>query len=126
MAYDSARGRTVLSGGRQAGGVSLADTWEWDGTAWIETTPASSPLAHDGNALAYDSARGRAVLFGGYEHRAGGELELATHTWEYDGATWSDRTTTPTPPRRFLHAMAYDSARGRTVLFGGRSAGALG
>ncbi len=34
--------------------------------------------------------------------------------------TWVDTTTTGPPPRQG-HAMAYDSARGVTVLFGGRS-----
>ena len=39
-------------------------------------------------------------------------------TWEWDGLTWSQVASTgPTP--RYFHAMAYDSQRGRSVLFGG-------
>lgn len=34
MALDAARGRVVLYGGQTTAGVTLADTWEFDGTAW--------------------------------------------------------------------------------------------
>src|SRR5262245_48672493 len=33
MAFDAARGRTVLFGGRGRSAAALADTWEWDGSA---------------------------------------------------------------------------------------------
>jgi len=42
--------------------------------------------------------------------------------WEWDGADWLARTPSGPPPRRTGHAMAYDSNRGRTVLFGGTDA----
>ena len=36
LAYDTARARTVLHGGRDSQqGTVLSDTWEWDGVAWI-------------------------------------------------------------------------------------------
>src|SRR5882672_10594794 len=63
MAYDSARGVTVLFGG--AGGVFNGETWEWNGTAWSRRV-VSSPSPRDGHAMAYDSARHVTVLFGGY------------------------------------------------------------
>ena len=68
MAYDSQRGRVVLFGGYGDSG-GLADTWEWDGSTWVERTPATSPPARSGHAMAYDSQRGRVVLFGGYGTR---------------------------------------------------------
>jgi len=35
MAYDSARGKTVLYGGGVDAGIPTdRDTWEWDGTNW--------------------------------------------------------------------------------------------
>src|SRR5262249_22445088 len=43
-------------------------------------------------------------------------------TWEWDGATWTERATTG--PARQNMGIAYDSARNRTVVFGG--AGPLG
>src|SRR5690242_17994803 len=37
MAYDTARGVTVLFGGADGNGGGLgAETWEWDGTAWTQ------------------------------------------------------------------------------------------
>ena len=42
-------------------------------------------------------------------------------TWEWDGAHWIERSPIASPPARFGHAMAYDAARGRVVLFGGYS-----
>jgi hypothetical protein len=63
--------------------------------------------------MAYDAARGVMVLFGG--------TAIGTpngETWEWNGATWTQRTGTGPSPR-YGHAVVYDSARGVTVLFGG-------
>jgi hypothetical protein len=82
------------------------------GKAWsirAETGPSARTTA-----LAYDSIRNRTVLFGGHL----GLGVMADDTWEWDGATWTQRIV-PGPSARRGHAMAYDSARGVTVLFGG-------
>ncbi len=121
LAYDSARGRVVLFGGSSeasSSGKRLDDTWEWDGAAWSNVTPAVSPPARYSHALAYDSARGRVVLFGGYG--SGGAL---ADTWEWDGAVWVNVTPPVSPPARIVHSLTYDSARGRVVLFGGYGIG---
>src|SRR5262249_3881072 len=68
LAYDLARGRTVLFGGvisSVLSSVLLADTWEWDGVNWTQRFPAQSPPARAGHALASDVIRNRTVLFGG-------------------------------------------------------------
>jgi hypothetical protein len=118
LAYDSARGRTILFGGQGPLSSPLADTWEWDGLTWLQRTPAQIPPARLASALAYDAARARTVLFGGTNSnpRFGA---LFADTWEWDGTNWSQRVSTHAPPARSDHALAYDSARGRTVLFGG-------
>jgi hypothetical protein len=54
------------------------------------------------------------VLFGGSVG-----AEPTDDTWEWDGDTWIVRTPATRPPARYGHAMAYDAARGKTVLFGG-------
>ncbi len=115
MAYDSARGVTVLFGGDDDHSFN-GDTWEWDGTTWTQrsTTGPSPRWLH---AMAYDSARGVTVLFGGLESRP--YPYDRGDTWAWDGATWTQRSTTGPSPREG-HAMAYDRARGVTVLFGGR------
>ena len=111
MVYDAARQRTVLFGG-----YGLADTWEWDGKNWTQGKPLSSPPARWQHAMAYDSARRRTVLFGG--RGRGGSPELGD-TWEWDGKNWTLMNSVLSPAPRASHAMAYDAARQRTVLFGG-------
>jgi hypothetical protein len=73
------------------------------------------PAGHSG-ALAFDSARGKVVMFGGGS--AAGNA-----TWEWDGATgaWELRQQMAgvRPSRRYGHAMAYDTARAKVVLYGG-------
>ncbi|MFN5946387.1 MAG: right-handed parallel beta-helix repeat-containing protein, partial [Phycisphaerae bacterium] len=111
MAFDAARGVTVLFGG--FGDIGLvADTWEWNGTDWTQR-PVSGPSARSVSAMVYDSNRGVTVLFGGATTQGtNGE------TWEWNGTSWTLRATTGPSPRQF-HAMAFDSSRGVTVLFGG-------
>ena len=64
--------------------------------------------------MAFDHARGTILLFGGIG--PGGRLD---DTWEWDGNTWTRLITTKSPPSRYWHAMASDTARKRIVLFGG-------
>jgi hypothetical protein len=109
MAYDSARGVTVLFGGSSGGD----ETWEWDGTTWT-LRATTGPSARASHAMVYDSARGVTVLFGGSTG--------AGDTWEWDGTTWTQQAVSG-PPSRALHAMAYDSVRRKTVLFGGLAPG---
>jgi len=63
MAYDAARHRIVLFGGRE--NQFLADTWEWDGVIWVQRSPLASPSPRRSHAMTYDAARQRVVLFGG-------------------------------------------------------------
>jgi hypothetical protein len=114
MAYDSARGVTVLfGGGTDSDSPSLRDTWEWDGTRWKERA-STGPSNRRWHAMVYDSARGVTVLFGGWEY-----YQYYSDTFEWDGQAWHLRASPDRPARRAFHAMAYDSQRERTVLFGG-------
>jgi hypothetical protein len=112
MAYDVAGGRTLLFGG-VASGPRLGDTWEWDGVNWTQRVPATSPTPRHA-ALAHDPVRGRTVLFGGDDG-----MQFLSDTWEWDGNTWLARAPATVPPTRASHSMAFDAARGVTVLFGG-------
>lgn len=110
MAFDSARGKTVLYGGEVAG----QGTWEYDGTWQQVFTPGIGDRY--GHAMAYDSARGVTVLFGGRDN-----FGIFNQTWEWNGVSWTQRSLATSPPARMFFTMAYDSARGVTVLFGGRT-----
>lgn len=78
MAYDGARGVTVLFGGFAAGGYGqLGDTWEWDGASWTLRSQ-SGPTPRESHAMVYDGARARVLLlFGGDDGSSQGD------TWEY-------------------------------------------
>ena len=114
MAFDAARGRFVLFGGRRDSGQNLADTWESAGDAWVRVTHINGPSPRTGHAMVYDAERRRIVLFGG-----NGTL---SDTWEWDGVTWTLRTPPISPPGRDSHSLTYDAGRKRVVMFGGRTA----
>jgi len=63
--------------------------------------------------MAYDSLRDRTVLFGGLN---------GSETWEWDGASWTQRFPATLPPGRTRAQLAFDSANGVMVLFGGQDA----
>jgi hypothetical protein len=111
MAYDAARRRVVL-----LTSIGISNTWEYDGTTWTQVTTPNSPPGRLYPAMTYDAARGVIVLFGGSDP---GYAASLADTWEYDGTTWTEVVSPASPPGRCLAAMAYDSARGVAVLFGG-------
>jgi len=129
MAYDSGRGVTVLFGGYDGPwGVcatsAYTDTWEYDGTDWRRITTVHTPPQFVGGSMVYDESRGKIVLFTGWECQGFG---WANETWEYDGTDWTKITSGPLGGTwRYNFAMAYDRARGRTVLFGGYHHGGSG
>lgn len=124
MVYDSDRGRVILFGGANYERMyAFGDTWEYDGTTWVpKDTDVPAYLVN--HAMAYDSNRRRVVLFGGNHPFATGHV--FSNTWEYDGVDWVRIATTNSPPARINHAMAYDSTRGRVVLFGGATRSFMG
>jgi hypothetical protein len=117
LAFDEARGVSVMFGGLAAERTVRDDTWTWDGQAWTQVTPPSQPPARVHHAMAYDAARRSVVLFGG--SRDGDDKAVLNDTWLWDGSTWRAVESTPRPPARSKHALAYDSERGRVVLYGG-------
>lgn len=115
MVFDTTRNRVVLYGGYNETS-SLNDTWEWDGASW-ELRSTTGP-ARSGFGMAYDLARNRTVIFGGY-YSFGATYQIFNDTWEWDGASWTQASTTG-PASRYWHSMAYDALRSKVVLFGGQ------
>ncbi|HPA46096.1 MAG TPA: hypothetical protein PLZ55_08885 [bacterium] len=103
--YDEARQNAVWFNG--------TETWIWNGTAWANANPASSPSAEMGFfTMTYDSVRQVTVLF------AKGE------TWTWNGSNWTKLSPAHTPdnPDRGFFAFGFDKSRGVAVLFGGEAA----
>ncbi len=72
VAYDEARGRLVLFGGKTSQGYS-PHTYEWDGQKWHRVTPVSPPPRH-AHKMIYDAARQRVLLFGGKQSVGSGRV----------------------------------------------------
>ncbi len=112
FAHDEQRHQTVLFGGYD-GITRLADTWEWDGSAWNTPPVIGAPTGRYGAVMAYDGQQ--LVMFSG--------LQVATSdadTWTYDGTTWTKPSGAGITEQRWYAAMAHDTARSRIVFFGGR------
>ena len=119
MAYDIGRQRTMALLFRRsspnADQTYPTDLWEWTGTAWSAVAgagPAFSPIQP---MVGLGSGSGL-LLFDG------GVLQGMASTWIWQNAQWS-RVSTGGPPMRNGHALAYDAARNRVVLFGGSRPG---
>jgi hypothetical protein len=68
MAFDTKRGVTVLFGGygpNSASGQETNDTWEYDGSSWVQAFTQVSPAPVQQRAMAYDVSRSQMVMFGG-------------------------------------------------------------
>jgi hypothetical protein len=115
LAYDAARQRVVLFGGESGvfPNISLlADTWEWDGSAWTQrATTGPSPRVH--HTLAYDRARGRVVLFGGFNSTSQQELR---DIWEWDGSTWQQSSVSG-PTNTISLGVAYEEKTAALYFF---------
>jgi len=118
MAFDRARGVTVLFGGAGTGGYRNA-TWTFDGATWSQVAAPLAPAGRWFSPLAYDVVRQRIVLSGGETQAA-----LRNDTWEFDGSTWLQRFPVHSPSSYGRHGLVYDERRAVTVLFGGLTASA--
>jgi hypothetical protein len=90
------------------------ELWSWDGTEWwLVRADENGPTWRNWPAVAYDSTRDVLIVHGGLQ--SGTNFD---ETWEWDGQAWK-RFTDPGPGAREGALMAYDAARGKTILFGG-------
>ena len=132
MAYNPVTGVLLMFGGRSPDDTPLADTWAWDGERWAEVTPppsvANQPTGRFDHAMAFDPANGRVLLQGGCVNPGsfGQCSQTIGETWEWDGTRWIARNLSPNPGSRDRHAMVFDAARQRIVLFGGRGGQSCG
>ncbi len=131
MAFDPSDGSLLLFGGMigwVSGGSTTAtnDTWRLTNTEWTALDPPTKPPARYDHAMTTDAKHGRVYLFGGMGPSPA--YELKDDLWEWDGRTWTElcvstacRSTRPTP--RTTAGLAYDPARERLVVMGGRETG---
>ena len=92
------------------------DTWEFDGSRWTQVAIGGPQPSARVTNMVYDTVRNKVVMFGGYGDTA---PQTYLDTWEYDGTTWTQRTTATTPPWRASYVSAFDARRGKVVLHSG-------
>src|SRR5262249_11802291 len=103
LAFDEARGVSVLFGGVTSSGYRN-ETWIWDGPTWTRRLPATSPPALRSLSMTFDSARARVVLAG---------IDAASSafvTWEWNGNDWAPIATAHAPSV-FEPFLTYDPSR---------------
>ena len=119
MAYSPFLGRIVLFGGldRQFAETGLSDTWQWNGTNWIEMMPTQSPPGRGVHRnMAYDPSSGDIVLFGGGQQPS---VPTLGDAWVYDGITWTPIAPDPLPSARVAACMGTDTSMSRVLMYGG-------
>lgn len=120
MVYDANIKRVVLFGGQTGvdAGTRLAydldDTWEWNGSRWVQRFLDVHPSKRSAHSMVYDSNRYRSILFGGHSG-----LDYYADTWSYANGEWTQINTPNQPSRRVLAGAAFDPIRDRVVIFGG-------
>ena len=125
MVYDPIRHATFLVGGRASVSITdtLEDMWQLAGPCntrvWTRVDATPLPPGRVNSAFAFDVEHGVAMLFGGQSEGLGGPP--LGDTWTWDGSAWTEHATSPSPPARFDHALAFDPRRRELVLAGGRS-----
>jgi hypothetical protein len=119
MVYDSSHDDIIMFGGFTGPGLILfCDTWTYSHSAnnWMNMTPSIEPSARYGHGMVYDPAHGIVMLFGGETGYGDGLGD----TYTYDPIMNNWTLNPPTAPvARGYPALAYDSAHGEVVLFGG-------
>ena len=66
MGYDPVSDRIVVHAGQVEGGAVVADTWAWDGTAWVQLLASgNAPVYRKNAAMGRNATTQRLVPFGG-------------------------------------------------------------
>jgi hypothetical protein len=103
IAYDAANHSVVLFGG-QGKSSTLHDTWIWNGSAWNQAHPATSPPPLGNAQMTYDPVSGDVLLVGSEEAAVsnGGPIACSAGS----GSSSSGSTTIFVPPAQAVPAIA--------------------
>lgn len=116
MAFHPTADAVILFGGFQTegGSTTVADTWRWNGTNWLQLFANGPPAKRRWHTLTFDASQNQIVMFGGYDG------VVLSDTWVFNGSTWTQKFPAGNPGGRWAHATAYVPGTG-VLLFGGHN-----
>jgi hypothetical protein len=115
IAFDTARHETVLLAAVQPG---MLQTWTWNGAAWTQKHPVTSPDAL--LSIAFDAGEARIIGFGTkIDLRSRIQSLPPGETWSWDGINWRLESPQVSPQARGQAELIYDNKRKRVVMVGG-------
>jgi len=126
MAWHAGIGAICLIGGDRPGveaGAPREQVWLWNGRAWTTRSAGEAPHAASLVAAVADVERRSVFAYGGFRIEGPRKYGApAGELWELDHDLVWRRHDGEGPGPRHHHAMAFDAARGRLVLYGGLNA----
>ena len=117
LAYDSKQNKIYSFGGFTSDNQSSGQLRVLENNNWKILTDIPEMKGTE-SGFVYDIARDRFIAFGGSAARG-----VVNHiTWEWDRTSWK-KFEGKSPDGRQSFAMAYDSKRNKTILYGGTDGG---
>lgn len=112
LVYDGTRDETLLIGMKNDNNTVM---YRYSSPGWEAITPEALPICLSGASAVWQPHSGNVFLFGGLCSNG----LIAATPFEWNGTEWDSPEEPGNPGRLYGHAMAYDSARGEAILFGG-------
>ena len=121
--YDPRYGVAILFDGYGLNDDHPNDTCVFNVTShhWTRKSPEASPKPQYGHYMVFDTVNQKAIMYGGHWSYGGGTHGYSDGVWTYDYQTdtWTKVDDATALPSRYWHSLAYDSDRGKMVVFGG-------
>jgi hypothetical protein len=116
IAFDPGSQQLIVFGGiANQSRAPLADTWTWDGKAWTQRHPTTSPPG-GWTSLAYDPDTNQLILMN--EHVSGDPQHPDEFSmWAWNGGDWQKLSPQRMPALGYMPRLAYDTADHQLLLY---------
>ncbi len=121
--YDINNNSMIIWSGQGNAGALYNDVWifslssnTWN-RIWPDSNLSGAPLRRYGTASMFEPVSGKITTYAGFT-----SIGRFEDTWTFDvnSMNWTERTNTPHPPKRCLHAGVYANDLGRFVIYAGQ------
>ncbi|MFI5415056.1 MAG: hypothetical protein ACHQ16_05260, partial [Candidatus Lutacidiplasmatales archaeon] len=119
-AWDPPAGNITAYASTSTNCTGTSSTWSFNGTTWTLRNATSPPgPVSQGGGFVYDGLDSTMMLFGG-GYDTGGICAFYSLTWTYQNGTWTNRSSTYSPPLpRCCESFSYDPLQRVILLLGG-------